>query len=123
MLLHHARAKPDNPVAADITLLEPDRTHGTEAERFDHHPRFCPPQPGAAGDDWMWRRQRQRTAGERQAIRDQLRAKGREKLVGARHGARDVDQPGEGRGKPHAGIMRLRPVPVIAYRDEKWSCA
>ena len=111
MLLHHARAEPVEPVAADIALLRPGRGQGPEAERLDHRAGVRPPQPGAAGDDRMRRRKRQRAAGERQAIGDQLRAERRQEAVGGGHGAGLVDQPGEGRGQLHAAIMRAAAGP------------
>ena len=124
MLLHHARAEPDEPVAADIALLGPGRDQGPEAERLDHRAGVRPPQPGAAGDDRMRRCKRQRTAGERQAIGDQLRAERRQE-IGRRRGTVLAASTSQARveGSRMREIMRLRPAPVIAILLRKWiSC-
>ena len=102
ILVHQPSAEPGQPVAADIALLGSGRAKDPKPSASITAPGLRPPQPGASGDDRMWRRQCQRTAGERQAIGDELRAERRQEVVGARHGAGFVDQPGESGGQSHA---------------------
>ena len=115
-----APPKPVSQSHAEIALSWPCRTKGPEAQRLDHRSGLRSPQPCAAGDHRVWRRQHQGPAGERQAVGDQLRAKRGQEMVSAGRGTGLVDKPSEGGGQPHEGIMRLLRGPVTAVFSRKW---
>ena len=84
------------------------RTAG-KAQCLDHRSRLRPPQPCAAGDERVWHREREGTAGQRQAVGQQPAAELGQEAVGGRRGAGLVHQPGEVRGQIHGVIMPSRP--------------
>ena len=106
VLLHWA--KPGQPVAPGWAEWP-----AGEVQRLDHRPGLRSPKPGAAGNDRMWHRERQRAAGQRQTVGQQPAAELGQEPVRARRGAGLVHQPGERRGQIHAAIMR--PLPLACH--------
>src|ERR671925_331650 len=82
MFADYLDAEPSQPVAAHFVLIGPAREKRPEAERLDHLSVSSSPQPGAAGDDRMRRRQRQCAADERHAVGNQAGAERRQEVVG-----------------------------------------
>ena len=85
-------AEPRQPVEADWAECA-----ARKGERLDDGSGVCSPQPGPAGHDGIFDRERQRAAGERQAIGQQPRTQFGEEIFMAWRGMGLVHQPSEGR--------------------------
>ena len=96
--MHGAVREPSKPapaVAGRTIRSQRGMGSGHESQRLDHLVALGSPQPGASRNQRVGRRERERPAGERRAVRDEAISEGRQKNLGGRCGRRRIDQPDE----------------------------
>jgi hypothetical protein len=109
VFMHGPACKRGQPALAGIAgqIRHPrGESRRRKSHRLDHLAVPGPPQPGAAGNDRVRHGERQRTAGERQAVPCQARPEFAEEPAGARRSAGGIDQPCQRRTQLHVPIMR-----------------